>query len=83
MLHVPSEIFSARTLSLISKGLGAPVLAAGFIWSAQGLGLLGADFAAGRPVLLGIGLAVTILAFGWLHFAKGPPTPRGVKSSGR
>jgi hypothetical protein len=64
MVHVPSQIFSARTLSFISKGLGAPILAAGFIWSAQGLALLGADFADRGPVLLAIGLAVTILAFG-------------------
>jgi hypothetical protein len=82
MVHVPSQIFSARTLSSISEGLGAPILAAGFIWSAQGRGLLGADFADGGPLLL-IKLAVTILGFGWFHFAKRPQTPRGVKTSGR
>jgi hypothetical protein len=30
-----------------------------------------------------IKLAVTILGFGWFHFAKRPQTPRGVKTSGR
>jgi hypothetical protein len=81
VVHLPFQIFSARTLSSLSKGLGAPILAAGFTWTAQGLGLLGADFADLRPVLLGIGVAVTILAFAWLHFAKSAQTQRGSREA--
>jgi hypothetical protein len=78
MVHVPSRSFSARASSFV----WAPILAAGFIWSAQGLGRLGAGPVDGHPVLLAIGLAVTILAFGWLHFTGGPQMPRGGKRNG-